>query len=522
MDTDRLLELIERHPAYEGQIISRRRTPPREARYASPVPPLRDELARSLSRKGITRLYEHQAAALEAARAGRHTVVETPTASGKSLCFHLPVLEALAADPDARALYLYPTKALARDQAAKFAALAPPSVSAGVYDGDTSTAERRRLRAQARVVMTNPDLLHLGILPYHLHWADFFRRLRFVLLDEIHTYRGVFGTHVAHTLRRLRRVAAAHGSAPTFLAASATIANPAAHTEALIGSPVNLIGGDGAPRGENTFVLWDAYRPEKRRLGLTQSAYLEDAVWLLAVLLAQEVRTIVFTRARQAAEWLLVHLAHYLETAGRPDLLGKVRAYRGGYLPSERRAIEERLFRGELLGVVSTSALELGVDIGGLEAAILAGFPGTMASLWQQAGRAGRGKAPSLCFFLPGPNLLERYLLTHPDYFFGRPCEQALIDPSNPYLLVDHLRAAAFEWPLSGEDVAWWGTAGQALTELLTEEGILTPNRIEGRWYYAGEGYPAERISLRGSCGQFQLVAGGRTIGTIDASTALS
>ena len=519
MDTEKILSQIENHGFYDGQISSCRKTPANPGRYLTPDPPLKPPLDAALTDMGITRLYEHQAASLEAVRRGQSILVETPTASGKSLCFHLPVLEGLHADPDARALYLFPTKALARDQLGKVQALAP-HIRAGVYDADTPRGERRRLRGEARLLFSNPDLLHLGILPYHLHWAGFFANLRYVVIDEIHTYRGVFGTHVSHVIRRLRRIAAAHGSSPQFILASATIGNPADHAERLTGLPINLIRGGAAPRGERTFALWDAYRAGRKRLNLTQTAYLEDAVWLLATLLVEGVRTIVFTRSRQVTEWLLVYLARYLEQCGETSLLGKVRAYRGGYLPEERRAIERQLFSGELLGVVSTSALELGVDIGGLEAAILAGYPGTMASLWQQAGRAGRRGDPSLCFFVPGPNVLERYLLQHPDYFFGRPFEQAVIDPENPYILVDHISAAAFEWPLSQADLGLWGEIGYSLAGLLTEEGLLTENPGGEKWYYAGQGYPAARISLRGSGGQWQLISGGETIGTIDSASA--
>ena len=521
MDVERLLRAIEGDPSYGGQIVACRQSPAQEARFAELDPPLPSRLSAALAAQGISRLYEHQAAAVEAARRGQNVVVVTPTASGKSLCFHLPVLEALAANSDARALYLFPTKALARDQLGKVSALAP-EIHMGAYDADTPREERRSLRDGARLLLTNPDLLHLGILPYHLRWGEFFANLRYVVIDEIHAYRGVFGTHVGHVLRRLRRIAAAHGASPQFLLASATIANPAEHAETLIGAPVNLIRGDGAPHGERAFLLWDAYRQGRRRLELAQTSYLEDATWLLALLLAQGVRTIVFTRARQVTEWLLVYLARYLEAIGRSSLLGKVRPYRGGYLPAERRAIERQLFAGELLGVVSTSALELGVDIGCLEAAILVGYPGTMASLWQQAGRAGRGGEPSLGFFIPGPNLLERYLLHHPDYFFGRPFEQAVIDPANPYVLVDHLSAAAFEWPLSRDDAALWGELGLGLAGLLASEGRLTENPGEKRWYFAGGDYPAERVGLRGSGGQYLLAASGETIGTIDGASAFS
>lgn len=521
MELGSLLRAIEGDPSYTGQIVACRQSPVREACYAEPNPPLPAGLASVLAAQGITRLYEHQAAAVEAARRGQNVVVVTPTASGKSLCFHLPVLEALAADPNARALYLFPTKALARDQLGKVSALAP-AIPIGAYDADTPREERRSLRDGARLLFTNPDLLHLGILPYHLRWGEFFANLRYVVVDEIHAYRGVFGTHVGHVLRRLRRVAAAHGSSPQFLMASATIANPAEHAETLTGAPVNLIRGDGAPHGERAFLLWDAYRQGRRRLELAQTSYLEDATWLLALLLAEGVRTIVFTRARQVTEWLLVYLGRYLEASGRSSLLGKVRSYRGGYLPAERRAIERQLFAGELLGVVSTSALELGVDIGCLEAAILVGYPGTMASLWQQAGRAGRGGEPSLGLFIPGPNLLERYLLRHPDYFFGRPFEQAVIDPANPYILVDHLGAAAFEWPLSQDDAALWGELGLSLAGLLASEGRLTESPGEKRWYFSGGDYPAERVGLRGSGGQYVLMAGPETIGTIDGASAFS
>lgn len=521
MDLERILRAIESDPHYAGQIYAQWRTPAVPGRYVPADPPLPPALAASLGRLGIGALYEHQAAALAAARAGRNVVVDTPTASGKSLCFHLPVLEVLAREPGARALYLFPTKALARDQMSGIAALAP-EVFAGAYDADTPGSERGRIRSEAGIVLTNPDLLHLGILPHHLGWDGFFSGLRYVAVDEIHTYRGVFGTHVGHVLRRLRRVALAHGANPQFLMASATIANPAEHAEALIGGPVSLIRGNAAPRGERLVVLWDAYRPRRALASLAQAAYLEDATWLLGRLIAEGVRTIVFTRSRQVTERLLINLARHLEAAGRPSLLAKVRPYRGGYLPAERRAIERQLFAGELLGVISTSALELGVDIGGLEAALIVGFPGTMASFWQQAGRAGRGAEPALAVYIPGPNLLERYLLRHPDYLFGRPCEHAVTDPGNPYILADHLAAAAFEWPLSREDTALWGQSCPALADLLASEGRLAENPVERRWYFAGGDYPAARVGLRGSTGQYDLIVDGSTIGTIDAASALA
>src|SRR6266571_3866119 len=388
MDVRAFLEELKRQPGYDGQVVYERFIPPRTARYAELNPPLPPALQESLRAQGIARLYSHQVEAVAAARGGTHLVVVTPTASGKTLCYNLPVLETLADDQDARALYLFPTKALAQDQADGLAEFGLPDLTWGTYDGDTPTAQRRSVREKAQIILTNPDMLHLGILPQHYRWANFFRHLHYVVIDDVHTYRGVFGSNVANILRRLRRVCRLHGSDPVFICTSATIANPAEFASTLVGLPVTVIDADGSPGGPRWFVFWnppliDLARAHRR------SPY-SEATALFVELVRAGVRTIAFAQARKITELIYRYARMELE-AHTPELADRISAYRAGYLPEERRAIERRLFNGELLGVASTSALELGIDVGSLDAALLVGYPGTIASTWQRAGRAGRG-----------------------------------------------------------------------------------------------------------------------------------
>ncbi len=510
---------LEGERSYQGQIVHRRSLAGRAARYAPLEPPLPEALRERLARHGITRLYAHQAAAMDAVRRGEHVAVVTPTASGKTLCYNLPVLERLADDPEARAIYLFPTKALAQDQRGALGGLAPEQVRAATYDGDTPPEERRRIRDDTHILLTNPDMLHVGILPQHLRWAEVLRRLRFVVIDDMHIYRGVFGSNVANILRRLRRVCAFYGSRPQFICTSATIANPQEFTERLLGLSVTVIEDGGAPAGPREFVLWnppfldDAHR--------TRRSPYSEATWLLTALVKEGVRTIAFTKARKVTE-LIYRYAQARLAKDAPEAAERISPYRAGYLPEDRRRIEQRLFRGDLVGVVSTSALELGIDVGGLDAALLVGYPGTIASTWQRAGRAGRGRDPSLAVLIALDDALDQYLMRHPDYLFSRPFEHAVIDPENPYILAGHLRCAAAEGPLEEGDAALFGARAGDVAGILGEVGDLIRRR--GRWYWsAPDRYPAAEMEVRSASGDtYRIIEGdeGRLLGTVDAARA--
>ncbi|MDR5682819.1 MAG: DEAD/DEAH box helicase [Armatimonadota bacterium] len=482
----------------------------RPARYARPRRPLPDALSAALARQRISQLYVHQAQALDAARAGEAIVVTTQTASGKTLCYNLPVLETLLSDPPSCALYVFPTKALAQDQLDVLNGYGVP-VRAGIYDGDTPADQRARVRDRAQILLTNPDMLHVGILPQHFRWRAFFRRLRYVVLDDLHVYRGVFGSHVANVLRRLRRVCRVYGADPQFLCASATLGNPAEFASRLVGVPVQVIDDDGAPRGARHFVLWN---PPHGADGLRRSPY-GEATWLFCRLVEAGVRTIVFVNARKTAELI------YRRAAGAlpPELAGRIRPYRAGYLAGERRRIERALFGGELLGVVATSALELGIDVGGLDASVLVGFPGTVASTWQRAGRAGRGRQEALTILIATDDALDQYLARNPGYLFGRPVEAAVIDPENPYVLASHLRCAAAEVPLREEDLTLFGSTAGAIAPVLEEIGELQSRHA--RWYWRGAPYPARQVGIRSAGGTYHIVdPTGRLVGTVEEGRA--
>lgn len=516
VDIARLLEEIRASPQYRGQIVHEESFPGRAARYGSLSRPLAPEVETALRHRGITRLYTHQVEAVEAVRAGESVVVTTGTASGKTLCYLVPVLEALTSDPGARALFLYPTKALAQDQLDTLRELAP-GLRVGTYDGDTPVSARRRLREEGQILLTNPDMLHVGILPHHPRWTAFLRSLRFVVLDDVHVYRGVFGSHVALILRRLWRLCRLRGSSPQVICTSATIANPDEFGERLTGARLRVVAEDGAPRGPRRFVLWNPPVID-RALMRRRSPYVE-AGWLLAVLARRGVRTIVFTKARKVTELVYRYATAALEDA--PELAARLSPYRAGYLPEQRRAIEQRLFRGDLVGVVATSALELGIDVGGLDAAVLVGFPGTMASVWQRAGRAGRGEEDSLCVLIALEDALDQYLVRQPAYFFGRPVEHATLDPENPYILAAHLRCAAQEAPLEAGDEATFGPQVWQVASVLEEAGELVRRRA--RWYPRPRTYPAGEVDVRTASGdRYRIVVGqpARLLGTVEASRA--
>jgi DEAD/DEAH box helicase domain-containing protein len=473
--------------------------------------------------RGITRPWEHQVAAASLAHAGRSVVIATGTASGKSLAYQLPVLSALLADRKATALYLSPTKALAADQLRSLRSLVLPDVRAAAFDGDTAPPERDWVRAHSRLVLTNPDMLHRGILPSHTRWATFLRRLQYVVVDECHTYRGVFGSHVAHVVRRLRRICASYGAYPTFVLASATVATPATSGSRLTGLDVEEVTEDASPRGSTAFALWEPPLTEARgeHGAPVRRAAGAEAARLLADLVVEDARALAFVRSRRGAEVLALtarrHLAH-----SAPELADRVAAYRAGYLPEERRALESALTDGTLLGVAATNALELGIDIAGLDAVVLAGFPGTLASLWQQAGRAGREGLGALVVFVARDDPLDTYLVHHPEAVFGRPVEATVLDPENPYVLGPQLCCAAAELALTDADLPLFGgPAAEAVLPDLVRRGLLR-HRPTG-WYWTARGRPD--LDIRGTGGEpvrVVEVSTGRVLGTVDASASHS
>jgi len=528
MDLGRFIEQIRQDPDYRGQIAWLREIPGREARHADLSVELHETVREILDGLGIERLYVHQARAVEAALRGEHVVTVTGTASGKTLTYVIPLAQRLYERPARRALLMYPTKALAQDQLRKLADFgAGTAFHAATYDGDTPARDRRRIKREAQVVLTNPDMLHIGILPYHHTWGDFFRNLEFVVLDEVHTYRGVFGSHTSNVLRRLRRVCANYGSDPQFIACSATIGNPGELFEKLTGLQATIVDDDGAPQGRRFLVLWQPPALEGQALR-RRSANLEAAE-LMRELVKAHVRTIVFVLARSVAELILRYAREGL--AEFEDLAERVMSYRGGYLPEERREIERRLFEGELLGVVSTTALEVGVDIGGLDAAILTGYPGTISSTWQQIGRSGRGRQDSLAALVTLPGGVHRYLLDHPEYLLEAESERALIDPRNRYILAGHLLCAAYERPIEDADRELFGDEMEAILEILADPGNREDSDLpyiakRTRWYWVDPDlYPAAEISLRSAGGapwSIRLAGRGKgeLIGTVDAASA--
>jgi DEAD/DEAH box helicase domain-containing protein len=480
--------------ASTGRCITATRHFPARAPVLAPFPASLDpRLAAALRARGIEQLFSHQARVWELVEAGRHVVVVTPTASGKTLCYNLPALQSLIEQPEARVLYLFPTKALAQDQLAELEAIAAslPEMRMFTYDGDTPQDARRAVRARANLVLTNPDMLHSGVLPHHTKWATLFQNLRYVVIDELHAYRGVFGSHLANVLRRLKRICAHYGSTPRFIMASATIANPGELASRLTGEAVEEVTESGAPTGEKTFVC---YNPPVVNLELgIRAPYLGEAARLAIRLLRAEVPTIVFAQSRLSTEVLLTSIKQGVADRATGDA-GIVRGYRGGYLPNRRRAVERELRAGDALGVVSTNALELGVDIGHLDAAVLAGYPGTIASLWQQAGRAGRRADASAAILVATSAPLDQFMVTHPDYLFGTPPEHARVNPDNPFILVNHLKCAAFELPIPEAERFGEVDVRRELAAL-EDEGVL--HRAGPRYHWASETYPADHVSLR-------------------------
>jgi DEAD/DEAH box helicase domain-containing protein len=536
--TSELDELI-RSLGDDPRLVHVEHQPAREARFASLSSPLPVEVA---DRLGVEHLWAHQAAAIDLVRSGRSVVVATGTASGKSLCYQAPIAEAVTSGVrPATSLLMFPTKALAQDQLRSLTDLDVPGLVGATYDGDTGPEARTWARRHANVVLTNPEMLHHGILPHHDRWATFLKRLRYVVVDELHVLRGIFGSHVAHLLRRLRRVCDHYGADPTFVFSSATIGDPDRLARELCGLPVVAVTDDASPRGERVVVLWNPRaladdRPlESVGVGRTDAHETQliaperrSTSLLAAELVRRGHRTIVFCRSRKGTEVVAAEVRRRLPA----HLASKVRPYRGGYLAAERRAIEAELFAGDLVGVVATSALELGVDIGGLDACVLDGFPGTIASLWQQAGRAGREAQPSVAVLVAGDDQLDQWLMTHPAEVFTRSLEPAVINPANPYVLEPHVACAAYELPLRRDDERWWpALLDDAVRQLVLDDRLLvrTLDRATSRAparqpvaVWSGRGWPAHGVGLRTSGGDEIRIAeaNGSLVGTVDHSRA--
>ncbi len=477
-----------------GEVLTAvRHYPAREAAWAEFPEWVRPELRAAYAAKGIRSLYTHQAAAAEAVQAGKNVVVVTPTASGKTLCYNLPILNAILADTDTRALYLFPTKALAQDQLAELYDLnqrLENSFGVFTYDGDTPTDARKSIREKSHIVLTNPDMLHTGILPHHTRWTRLFENLRYIVVDELHNYRGVFGSHLCNVLRRLRRIAKFYGREPQFICCSATIANPGELASRLIEGDVEVLAENGAPAAEKTFVF---YNPPvvNRALGIRRS-YINEASRVSQEFLKHDLQTMVFANSRLHTEIILT----YLQQAN-PQLPGKpetIRGYRGGYLPNERREIERGLREGRIRGVVTTSAMELGIDVGSLDSVVMAGYPGTISATWQRAGRAGRRSGSSCAVLVASSSPLDQFIVRHPDYFFGNTPEHAFIQPDNLEILINHLKCAAFELPI-GPQEKFGDVDLRDLCGRLAEAGYL---HLAGeKYHWTHEAYPADTVSLR-------------------------
>ena len=499
MNVDQLAEKLRRDNLFMENVVRWEELPAREARYGDYPIGLDERLRPVLRQRGVQQLYSHQAHSIAATMRGEDVVVVTPTASGKTMCYNLPVLDSILKNPDARALYLFPTKALSADQVSELYELIQAmgvDIKTYTYDGDTPGAARRAVRQAGHIVVTNPDMLHSGILPHHTKWVKLFENLRYIVIDEIHTYRGVFGSNLANVLRRLMRLCDFYGSHPQFILCSATIANPKELSETLTGRPVTLINDNGAPMGKRHFVF---YNPPviNQQLGIRKGLIPETRA-IAEMLLKCGIQTITFARSRLNVEVL----TKYLKDVVRDPLgtAGRVRGYRGGYLPTQRREIEKGLRAGQIDAVVSTNALELGIDIGALDACILCGYPGTIASAWQQAGRAGRRKGTSIVFFVASSAAIDQYIVSHPDYFLHQSPENALLNPDNLYILLSHFKCAAYELPFEDGDTFGNVASTGELLNYLEEEHIV--RHVGGRYHWMAEDFPASEISLRSAASE--------------------
>ncbi|MFC1908475.1 DEAD/DEAH box helicase [Chloroflexota bacterium] len=523
MDNTAFLNHLRNQPAYLDQMVHIEHIPPHKKESAELAEPLVAGLRDCLEKKGLVPFYIHQAEAVNYSRQGSNVMVATSSASGKSLCYNIVVLQAMLTEPGSRALYLFPTKALAQDQLRNLHQLFCPELALveelATFDGDTPHNERSEIRRRARVVLTNPDMLHIGILPNHRLWAALLRRLKYVVVDEAHAYRGVFGSHVACVLRRLRRLCNLYGSDPRFILCSATIANPGEHAEKLVGLPFEVVDNDGAPRGSKDFIFWNP--PVINEAKSVRRSANSETTNLFTELISQSIRTITFARTRRLTELIYLYSRERLAEVST-ELPWLIKPYRAGYLPEDRRQIERELFSGQLLGVVATNALELGVDIGSLEATVISGYPGSIASTWQQAGRSGRSQGQSLSFLVALDNPLDQYLMRHPEFFFRKSFENALVNPANPYILRAHLLCAAWEWPLTDNDGKTFGFAIDEEIKALEAESLL---RRRGRKWYLSPAiaYPGQKVNIRATSGEnFTVIdtSTGALLETVESTTA--
>ncbi len=496
MDISAFLPYLMGLPAYEDQVVHIQHIHPRDARFGDLSQPVHAALQASLEANGLLPLYSHQAAAINAVRSGANVVVVTPAASGKTLCYNVPVVDTALAEKGGRALYLFPTKALAQDQLRSLRELTSAQgikLRYDTFDGDTPQWERADIKKSTDIMLSNPDMVHIGILPNHRSWAGFLSRLHYVVIDEAHVYRGVFGSHVANVLRRLRRLCNHYGANPLFICCSATIANPKEHVERLTGLPFEVVSEDGAPYGGKDFIFWNPPLVDEEK-SARRSAN-SEATAILTELVRHEIRSLGFAKSRRLTELIYLYVREQLQEKD-PRLASAIMPYRAGYLAEDRRRIERDLFEGRLTAVVATNALELGVDIGDLDATVLTGYPGSIASTWQQAGRSGRSNQRSLSFLIGMDNPLDQYLMRHPEFFFGRSHENALTDPENLHILEPHLLCAAWEMPLSNRDGVLFGDTYVGARSELEEQGLLRMRR--GHWYLAPTvDYPAQDINIR-------------------------
>lgn len=509
MDAAAFLHYLVTLPDYRQQIAHTERISPQDATIGELDEPLHPGLQTCLESLGIPSLYSHQAKAVNAIFNGKNVIIATSNASGKTLCYHLATLHALFHDKSSRALYIFPTKALAQDQLRSLKQITRPLSSPAqirhaeaihprgmaTFDGDTPHNERASIRKQARVVLTNPDMVHLGILPNHQSWSRFFRNLKFVVIDETHIYRGVFGSHLANVLRRLRRLCHLYASSPQFICSSATIANPEEHARHIVGLPFEAIVEDGSPHGEKYFAFWNP--PFLDEAKTSRRSPNSEAAFLLSQLVHKGIRALAFARTRKLTELIYIYTRGQLS----PSLVDKISPYRAGYLPEDRRRIEHQFFNGELLGLVATTALELGIDIGDLEATVLTGYPGSIASAWQQAGRSGRSSHSSLSFLIAQENPLDQYLMRNPDFFFRKNFDNAIINPDNPYIRKPHLLCAAWERPLSSEDEEFFDSTTSTMLAELEHEGRL--RKRDQKWHpIPSITYPAQDVNIRAASGE--------------------
>jgi DEAD/DEAH box helicase domain-containing protein len=501
MDTRKNLEQLLESPEFAPNIVVNRLLPAQEGVYEDFPKDLDPRVIQAFKSRGIDRIYSHQAEVWRMAKKGKNVVVVTPTASGKTLCYNLPCLHELLTDENSRCLYLFPTKALSQDQQAELNEIVGSEkggldVKIATYDGDTPDSLRISARDKGRIIISNPDMLHAGILPNHTKWIKFFSRLKYIVIDEAHAYRGVMGSHVANVLRRLRRVAEFYGSTPQFILCSATIANPAQLAESLIGQKVELVDKNGAPRGEKRIILYNPPLVDAVQ-GIRKSVVTESRRWMIALLRAG-IKTILFAHSRIKTEVAASYVNEDLKNIYNDNSGIRVEAYRGGFLPNERHEIERGLREGSIQGVVSTNALELGIDIGGLDASVVAGFPGSFNSFWQQSGRAGRRGGTSVSVFIASVSPIDQFIMNDPQWFFRKSAEEAHIDPDNPYILTDHVKCACFELPFTDEELKEDGIYGENAKdalEYLQEAGIV--RHTAEKWHWASRSYPAEGVSLR-------------------------